>query len=143
MSDALLPTLRALKQKAFYTEPRFHASFAWALLHRSVPSSSPGAPSPSTPTPESPLPPPRPTGGQAEAEGGVEAGASAPSRATADAFPTIARFPPTLVPSLNAALGERLRARHVGAFEVDAVHVKIGKDVFRWRLAGAARRDCQ
>lgn len=136
MSDELLPTLLSLKQKAFYAEPRFHASFAWALLHRSGPFPSPAGidapPSGSSPT-SSLSPSPRAIGRQAEAG----AGTLTPT-GPADAFPTIARFPPTLVPSLNAAFGERLRARHVGAFDVRAVHVKIGKDVFKWRLSGAS-----
>ncbi|KAI0317646.1 hypothetical protein OF83DRAFT_119093 [Amylostereum chailletii] len=31
-SDALSPILRAFRQKEYYATPRFHASFAWALL---------------------------------------------------------------------------------------------------------------
>lgn len=123
MSDELLPTLLSLKQKEFYAEPRFHASFAWALLHHCGPSPSPAgieAPSP-------------PSLSLCPIDGQVEAGAT---KGPADTFPTIARFPPTLVSSLNAAFGERLRARHVGTFDVRAVHVRIGKDVFKWGLSG-------
>lgn len=136
MSDALVPTLRTLKQKEFYAEPRFHASFAWALLHRSVPSHSPAgveAPSSSSSTP-TPLP-----HSPQSIDGQPEAGPNPLKPTGPDAFPTIARFPPTLVPSLNTAFGERLRARHVGTFEVGAVHVKIGKDVSKYRLSGATR----
>jgi len=40
LSEALIPTLRAIRQQEFYPEPRFHASIAWALLDRpTLPSS--------------------------------------------------------------------------------------------------------
>ncbi|KAF8517395.1 hypothetical protein BU17DRAFT_91842 [Hysterangium stoloniferum] len=32
MTESITPTLRSLYQKEYYTEPRFHASIAWALL---------------------------------------------------------------------------------------------------------------
>ncbi|KAH9829670.1 uncharacterized protein C8Q71DRAFT_789426 [Rhodofomes roseus] len=140
MSDELIPTLRSLKQKGFYAEPRFHASFAWALLHRSSlstvegysPSTSPAAIS--SPSPVLPLPP-RVSVPSDDARPSTESPAVSP-RGIED-FPTIARFPPSLVPSLNAEFGERLRARHVGTFYAREVHVKIGKDVFKWSLSGA------
>ena len=34
LSDALTPTLRAIKQGEFYPEPKFHVSIGWALLER-------------------------------------------------------------------------------------------------------------
>lgn len=34
LSDALTPTLRAIKQSEFYPEPKFHVSIGWALLGR-------------------------------------------------------------------------------------------------------------
>jgi len=37
LSDALTPTLLLLHQQAFYSDPRFHASFAWALLDQPPP----------------------------------------------------------------------------------------------------------
>ena len=107
LSDTLTPTLQAIRQKEFYPDPRFHASIAWALLD----------PSPHTPTPiRSPSPPNRP---------------EPPSPAH---FPTIPHFPPTLIPTLTAQYGPALASAKVGMFEVDALHVKIGKDVCSWRL---------
>lgn len=131
MSDGLLPALRSLKQKEFYAEPRFHASFAWALLHRpaavaTTSEASSSAVSSSSSTKSVPL---------STTSGDTRASTTAP-QGSADAFPTIARFPPTVVPSLNAKFGETLRARHVGAFDVREVHVRIGKEVFRWALSG-------
>ena len=40
MTSSLNETLRLLHRKEFYTEPRYHASFAWALLNPSSPQSS-------------------------------------------------------------------------------------------------------
>jgi len=34
LSDALTPTLQAIKQSEFYPEPKFHVSIGWALLGR-------------------------------------------------------------------------------------------------------------
>ncbi|KIK68077.1 hypothetical protein GYMLUDRAFT_155394 [Collybiopsis luxurians FD-317 M1] len=34
LSDDLSPFLSNLRQKTYYTEPKFHASIAWALLHQ-------------------------------------------------------------------------------------------------------------
>ncbi|KAF7422938.1 poly(U)-specific 3'-to-5' RNA exonuclease [Pleurotus ostreatus] len=42
LSEGLTPILKPLRQKAYYSEPRFHASFAWALLQ---PTQQDGSPS--------------------------------------------------------------------------------------------------
>ncbi|KZT67098.1 hypothetical protein DAEQUDRAFT_410892 [Daedalea quercina L-15889] len=134
MSDGLVPTLQSLKQKEFYAEPRFHASFAWALLHsppfpEATSEASPSAPA-SSPGPTPALTPSNDEGTAAESSTVNLLGA-------ANVFPTIPRFPSTLVPTLNADFGETLRTRHVGTFDVRELHVKIGKDVFKWALAGS------
>lgn len=33
LTNALTPTLQAIKQSEFYPEPKFHVSIAWALSH--------------------------------------------------------------------------------------------------------------
>ncbi|KAH9922637.1 uncharacterized protein B0H18DRAFT_1017184 [Fomitopsis serialis] len=136
LSDGLIPALRSLKQKEFYTEPRFHASFAWALLHGTYPSAtttenstSPSAAATPSPGPLSASMSTDPT--HPESNSGKTAAESSPN-----IFPTIPRFPPSLVHSLNDEFGEMLRARHVGTFDAREVHVKIGKDVFKWTLSG-------
>lgn len=41
MAAALAPILKTLRQKTFYADPRFHASFAWALLDQHQSHSAP------------------------------------------------------------------------------------------------------
>ncbi|KAF9493542.1 hypothetical protein BDN71DRAFT_1508509 [Pleurotus eryngii] len=41
LSKGLTPILKPLRQKAYYPEPRFHASFAWALLQSTQQEGSP------------------------------------------------------------------------------------------------------
>lgn len=114
LSDALTPTLQAFRQKGYYSEPRFHASIAWALLDKSC-------------TAEVSF-------SEYDSDG------------TTDNFPcsskhvndlrTIPRLPPQLVPSLNEMHQERLASKAVGWYEVEDLTLKIGKDVFTWRLRG-------
>jgi hypothetical protein len=51
-------------------------------------------------------------------------------------FPTIACLPPEAVKSLNERYGKQFSAPKVGAFNVDSITLKIGKDVNSWRLIG-------
>ncbi|KAA1473812.1 hypothetical protein DENSPDRAFT_860023 [Dentipellis sp. KUC8613] len=135
LSDALTPTLRAFKQKEYYEQPRFHASFAWALLERSTPPilgdipKTPTAPLDvdlgiPTPTKNSPEP--------SERSLHLPAPPTAPDSNSA-AFPAIGSFPPGLVPDLNADFAKAL-VSPACAFEVRELKVKIGKDVFGWSL---------
>ena len=41
LSNSLSNMLNSLRQKVFYAEPRFHASFGWALLRQPLPQPSP------------------------------------------------------------------------------------------------------
>ncbi|KAF4617267.1 hypothetical protein D9613_006008 [Agrocybe pediades] len=34
LADSLSPSIEAVRQQAYYVKPRFHASIAWALLHK-------------------------------------------------------------------------------------------------------------
>jgi U6 snRNA phosphodiesterase len=111
LSDALTPTLKAIRQKEFYPEPRFHASFAWALLDACRSGSTTPALRSTPPATE-----------------------DAPPSSSAPAFSTIPHFPPSLVPALNASYGSQLAERRAGIFEVDQIRVRIGKDVVGWRL---------
>ncbi|KAF5378844.1 hypothetical protein D9615_006961 [Tricholomella constricta] len=128
MADALTPTLKSIRQKEFYTDPRFHASIAWALLDSPSPSPPPASspplnlqspsssqtpPSHSTPPPLAIPPPLQPT------------------------FSTIPHLPPSLIPSLNASHAPTLSSPSIGSFHVDTVNVKIGKQIFSWGLSGA------
>jgi len=138
LADALVPSLRTLRQKEYYSEPRFHASIGWALM------SSP-------PTPETVLPSYKDTSTDVEpSETPTEPGAeehspevqsrmtsthlsSNPSLTT---FLTIPHFPEPLIPTLIEQFRATLVETSAARFEVEAICVKIGKEVSRWRLAG-------
>ncbi|EPQ54718.1 hypothetical protein GLOTRDRAFT_94143 [Gloeophyllum trabeum ATCC 11539] len=114
LSAALTPHLQLLRQKSFYSEPRFHASFAWALL-----SSAPVADESHS----------------AISTSRIEGHLQSPSQnRDASAFPTIPALPVDLVPKLNSAFASQLASPHVGSFEVTEVCVKIGKVVSRFKL---------
>ncbi|KAL4070024.1 hypothetical protein V8B97DRAFT_2049766 [Scleroderma yunnanense] len=128
--DLLTPTLRSLRQKEFYTDPKFHASIAWALLDH------PKSPRPKT------CPPFMTTSSvNIPSKSCVDPQCSTPIDLTdlsspPDSFRRITCFPPSLVPSLNAMYAERLSTARTGGFLVDRVAVRIGKEVVGWSLMG-------
>jgi len=129
--DLLAPTLRLLRQKEFYVDPKFHTSIAWALLEK-VPSSSDTASlSVAGELDEIALP---------ECATPEEEHARLPSprviEQPSDSFYRIHHFPHILVPSLNEAYAAKLSQARTGGFVVDRISVKIGKDVFTWSLHG-------
>ncbi|TFY73509.1 hypothetical protein EWM64_g10503 [Hericium alpestre] len=111
LSDALTPTLRAFRQKEYYDQPRFHASFAWALLNHPSQPSTPAPPGTPTPEPDA-----------------VSKESPSPPICT-----PIAALPDDLVSSLQAEFGSAL-ASQAGVFDVQTVRVRIGKDVSEWAL---------
>lgn len=119
LSDALTPALHSFRQKEYYEQPRFHASFAWVLLDHPAQGPQTQAPElletlPTTPTlAEDP----------------------ASASANTNAFPTVPRLPENVVPALNAELGSQLKGS-AGIFDVGEVRIRIGKDVFSWALSG-------
>jgi U6 snRNA phosphodiesterase len=117
------------RQKEFYSEPRFHASIAWALLQNaSRGQNSTGSTS-------------QINVGQdvmdevltTDASNGAEATGHRP--AAREKFPTILQFPPELVTTLEAEFGETLRTRSVSTLECEHLCVRIGKDVVRWKFS--------
>ncbi|KIM78488.1 hypothetical protein PILCRDRAFT_98387 [Piloderma croceum F 1598] len=159
LSEALTPTLHSLRQKEFYTDPRFHASIAWALLDAKSDAAFSG--SKSIPESLSVLETERHLQGSITSAPSnsvlhrTQIGAStltyppastSPQEPTSDAptvpkyplreFPTIPHLPPTLIPTLNAKYTAELTRANVGVFEVGEVRVKIGKWVGGWALQG-------
>lgn len=152
----LAPTLRSLRQKEFYADPRFHASIAWALLDSLGTVTSP----PSTPS-TSDITRPRdssvplkasqslrdfqecPSPGIATSARGSPSNTSTPtdsmSELDLDRFPRIPHLPPTLISTLNASYAPRLSAARTGAFLVDKIAVRIGKEIGVWCLSGIGR----
>ena len=96
LSEALSPTLLSFRQKEYYDQARFHASFAWVLLD-----------------------PPF----------------EDPANGSTASFPTVPRLPEKIIPSLNGELGSLLNGS-AGIFEAAEVCIRIGKDIFSWRLSG-------
>ncbi|KAG6372804.1 hypothetical protein JVT61DRAFT_7211 [Boletus reticuloceps] len=131
--DFLGPTLRQLRQKEFYVDPKFHTSIAWALMERTPLSSNLAAASLSVTgeLDETALP-------ECSAPEEQQARSASPSviGQSSDNFHRIPHFPHTLVPSLNEAYAAKLSQARTGGFVVDRISVKIGKDVFTWSLSG-------
>lgn len=126
LSDDLTPTLRSIRQKEYYAYPRFHASFAWALLDNasaSIPLNTSKASALSLGIDGTLSNPP------------CESSSHVTSSDSPDSFSTIPALPDNLVASLNAEFGKALLTM-VGHFEVEELKVRIGKDVFGWRLQG-------
>ncbi|KAI0053924.1 hypothetical protein FA95DRAFT_1551702 [Auriscalpium vulgare] len=111
--DGLSPSLHKFRQKDYYEQPRFHASFAWALLDTPSSLSSETLSDPKVDlTTESP-----------------------PAATTASSleFPTIPAFPSDLISTLNAEFSQKLITK-AGIFAADEVHIRIGQDVSGWTL---------
>ncbi|OCH91131.1 hypothetical protein OBBRIDRAFT_729439 [Obba rivulosa] len=131
VSDALVPTLRSLRQKEFYSAPRFHASIAWALLADQAAVVTP--PSLSTAAgieldSSTPLRSPVPT------PDGTPAPLAESASETQPQFLGIPHFPRDLVQDVNKRFGARLVSRQTSIFQVDEVCVRIGKEVSRFKL---------
>ncbi len=61
---------------------------------------------------------------------------AATQTSTAETFPSIPCFPSSLVPELTATFAREIVRTGVGTFEAEEVHVRIGKEVSRWKLQG-------
>jgi len=116
LSDALTPALHSFRQKEYYDQPRFHASFAWILLDRPARNPHSQVPEPLEFPPSTP-----PSQG--------------PASENMDSFPAVPRLPENVVPALNTQLGSQLKDS-AGVFDAGEVCIRIGKDVFSWKLSG-------
>lgn len=130
LTEKLTPALRAIRQKEFYADPRFHASIAWALLDQT-----------STARPE--IPSSSCNQGEAlkqtednQAATFVELAGFSLIPPEGPKFHSIQQFPPTLVPSLIDKYGPTLTRANVATFEVTEIKVKIGKWLGGWKLRG-------
>lgn len=112
LSRAFHPVLRILRQELYYTEPRFHVSIAWAPLSR-----PPNGQSTTSP--------------QILPSGPSKAG-SEPLNSSSTS--SIACLSQSVVTELNARFGKELAGMRNGAFVVDRVCTRIGKDISVWKL---------
>ncbi|KAF8826803.1 hypothetical protein HHX47_DHR5000751 [Lentinula edodes] len=129
LSDGLLPFLANLRQKEYYADPRFHASIAWALLQGTT----------SCP-PQMKVAIAEPDNHASMAENlsspllsGMLPTQVAPS---VNAFGPILHLPASLTTILNEQYASPLSSQSCSAFDIHELCVKIGKDVFSWRLKG-------
>jgi U6 snRNA phosphodiesterase len=118
LSDRLTPILEQLRQQKYYTQPRFHASFAWALLD-----------DPNKPINLDSVPPKEThkSAGETSVGNGIESDDLVTLK-------TVPSLPSDLVSSLVATYGSRLTNSKTGGFGVDKICVRIGKDVTTWKL---------
>lgn len=142
MSDELVPTLRSIRQKEFYKEPRFHASMAWALMatlaepsREILANQRTGSPSSFPRNDEEGLA--RPT---QKTQTNLNSTRSTPpikDQMRGSRIETIERFPEDLIPTLRRDFGETLIDPKVGTFEVTTLCVRIGKEVSSWKLGSS------
>ncbi|KAH7913427.1 U6 snRNA phosphodiesterase Usb1 [Hygrophoropsis aurantiaca] len=132
MVDKLDPILRSIRQKEFYNQPRFHASFAWALLEdvsskNILQNSNTVEPLTSSVSPM-----------EMESSTNAHSLPTPPSapEISLDEFNRIPRFPDDLIPSLNENFGENLTSPRIGSFDVASITMKIGKDIYTFPLEG-------
>ncbi|KAJ6511985.1 U6 snRNA phosphodiesterase Usb1 [Mycena vitilis] len=126
ITTSLVPALRALRQQEYYTDPRFHASIGWALLGGRV--KPPQAANATHATAEqSPI-----SSGSMASDPGHSSTSLVPSE-----HPRITEFPPALLLSLNEQYGPSLTGSSaVKGFDISEISIKIGQEVFSWRLNG-------
>ncbi|KAG1868989.1 hypothetical protein DFJ58DRAFT_714154 [Suillus subalutaceus] len=131
--SALSPTLQSLRQRDFYSQPRFHVSIAWALLD----------PDTSVNGDADTRRHPRAYEGVIAVEGTSDDNLTSNGdigesnkHFQAECFPCVPHFPSELIPTLNRRFGARVSCAHIGGFEVDTIVVKIGKDIFSWPFQG-------
>jgi hypothetical protein len=121
MSNALSPTLRSIRQQEYYSDPRFHASIAWALLHHT------GQRPPTFESSNNSLT-------SAVSFNDLVSEPDTSGSAGFKEFPTIAGFPPDMVSTLNANYGAKISSPTVGSFVVESTTLKIGKETFTWKF---------
>jgi U6 snRNA phosphodiesterase len=110
MVEGMSPTLQSFRQKDYYSDPKFHASIAWALLTQSKPEVA-AAQTPKIDSPSLDL-----------------------LSSETTQFPTIRCIPEELAPRLNEEFIAELQSKSVGVCDVRKVNVKIGKEVSSWAL---------
>jgi hypothetical protein len=130
--SALSPTLQFLRQRDFYSQPRFHVSIAWTLLG---PDKSVNG---DVDTKIHPCAYEGVTAVEGTSDNLISNGdIGEPNKhLQAECFPRVPHFPSELIPTLNRRFGARLSSAHIGGFYVDTIVVKIGKDIFSWPFQG-------
>ncbi|KAG2340148.1 hypothetical protein BDR05DRAFT_938070 [Suillus weaverae] len=132
--SALSPTLQSLRQRDFYSQPRFHVSIAWALLG---PDTSVNGDADTTRHPlayEGVIAVEGTSDDDLTSDGSI---GESNKEFQSECFPRIPHFPSELIPTLNQRFGARVSSAHIGGFGADTIVVKIGKDIFSWPFQGS------
>ena len=116
LCEALSPALRSIRQQEYYTNPKFHASIGWALLHQARETRA---------MPKSPDPP------------GSAADSPKEETTSSQELPTISCFPQEMITALNKKY--KLSSLKDGIFPVEALTLKIGKETSTWKFESLNR----
>ncbi|KAG2144186.1 uncharacterized protein EDB93DRAFT_1087739 [Suillus bovinus] len=130
--SALSPTLQFLRQRDFYSQPRFHVSIAWALLD---PDTSMNG---DVDTKRHPHTYEGVTAVEDTSDNNLTGDIGKSNKQLqAKCFPRVPHFPSQLIPTLNQRFGARVSSAHIGGFDADTIVAKIGKDTFSWPFQGS------
>ncbi|KAG2365151.1 hypothetical protein BDR07DRAFT_1278095, partial [Suillus spraguei] len=130
--SVLSPTLRSLRQRDFYTQPRFHVSIAWALLDPDTSANGDG----DADTKRRPRACEEVTIVEGTSDSNLTSSngdiGESDKQFRTKSFPRVPHFPSELIPTLNQRFGARVSSAHIGGFNADTIAVKIGKDISSW-----------
>ncbi|KAG2115469.1 hypothetical protein DEU56DRAFT_748653 [Suillus clintonianus] len=126
--SALSPTLQFLRQRDFYSQPRFHVSIAWALLDSDTSGNGDAGAQGQPRVVEGT------SGSNLTSNGDI---GESNKELQAECFPRVPHFPSELIPTLNQRFGAMVSSAHIGGFGADTIAVKIGKDIFSWSFQGS------
>ncbi|KAG1822621.1 uncharacterized protein BJ212DRAFT_1477047 [Suillus subaureus] len=132
--SALSPTLQSLRQRDFYSQPRFHVSIAWALLDLDTSVNGDAN------TKRHPCAYEGVTAVEGTSDNNLSSNGDigeSNKHFQAEYFPRVPHLPSKLIPTLNQRFGARVSSAHIGRFDVDTIVVKIGKDIFSWPFQGS------
>ncbi|KAG2065043.1 hypothetical protein BDR04DRAFT_1109161 [Suillus decipiens] len=127
--SALSPTLRSLRQRDFYSQPRFHVSIAWALLDPDTLANGDANTKRRPCAYEEDIVVEDTSDSNLTSNGDI---GESDKQFQAKSFPRVPHFPSELIPTLNQRFGARVSSAHIGGFNADTIAVKIGKDIFSW-----------
>ncbi|KAG2060676.1 hypothetical protein BDR06DRAFT_476605 [Suillus hirtellus] len=132
--SALSPTLQSLRQRDFYSQPRFHVSIAWVLLDPNTSMNGETDTKRHSRACEGVTIVEGTSDNNLTSNGDIE---ESNKQSQAKCFPRVPHFPSELIPTLNQRFGARVSSAHIGGFDADTIVVKIGKEIFSWAFQGS------
>lgn len=132
--SALSPTLQSLRQRDFYSQPRFHVSIAWVLLDPNTSVNGDTDTKRHSPAYEGVTIVEGTSDNNLTSNGDI---GESNKQFQAKCFPRVPHFPSELIPTLNQRFGARVSSAHIGGFDADTIVVKIGREIFSWPFQGS------